>query len=131
MHSQNLATSLIALAAPCIVLLTACGGDDSVSGPATPRVDPTKPTVIALVAGGGQTVRVKSSVPNPPTFKVTNASGAGIPNVTVNFTIVAGGGGLSSTFATTAVVTVAARVYIDTIRAPIGVPRERRYLVTR
>jgi len=28
-------------------------------------------------------------------------------------------------------VTVAVRVYIDTIRAPIGVPRERRYLVTR
>jgi hypothetical protein len=27
-------------------------------------------------------------------------------------------------------VTVAARVYTDTIRAPIGVPRERRYLVT-
>ena len=28
-------------------------------------------------------------------------------------------------------VTVAAKLYIDTIRAPIGVPRERRYLVTR
>jgi len=102
MHSRYLATPLIVLAAPYIVLFTACGGGDSVSQPPTPKVDPTKPTAIALVAGGGQTVRVKSSVPNPPTFKVTNASGAGIPNVTVNFTIVAGGGGLSSTFATTA-----------------------------
>jgi hypothetical protein len=101
MHSRYLATPLIALAAACILLFTACGGD-SVSQPTTPKVDPTKTTAIALVAGGGQTVRVKSSVPNPPTFKVTNASGAGLPNVTVNFTIVAGGGELSSTFATTA-----------------------------
>jgi hypothetical protein len=28
-------------------------------------------------------------------------------------------------------VSVVARMFIDTIRAPIGVPRERRYLVTR
>jgi hypothetical protein len=102
MRSRYLATPLLVLAAPCLVLFTACGGGDSVSGPTTPKIDPTKPAAIALVAGSGQTVRVKSSVPNPPTFKVTNASGVGIPNVTVNFTIVAGGGGLSSTVATTA-----------------------------
>ena len=31
----------------------------------------------------------------------------------------------------TSPVTIAAKLYIDTIRAAIGVPRERRYLVTR
>src|SRR6476469_7551081 len=102
MHSRYLATRLIVLAAPCILLFTACGGGDSVSAPGTPKVDPTKPTAIALIAGGGQTVRIKSSVPNAPIFKVTNGNGAGIPNVTVNFTVVAGGGALSSAVATTA-----------------------------
>jgi hypothetical protein len=31
----------------------------------------------------------------------------------------------------TSLITIAAKLYVDTIRAPIGVPRERRYLLTR
>jgi len=88
----------------CTLVAVACSSSDNATGPGNsskPTVDLTKPTAITLVSGSGQTVRIGSAVPNPMTFKVTNSAGTGLSDVTVTFSVAAGGGSLGSNSAVT------------------------------
>lgn len=81
------------------MIVASCGGS-SESDQTTAPPPSTTPAAFSLVSGGGQAVRIKSAVPAPVTFKVTNAAGTGLGNVAVTFA--ASGGTLASTTATTA-----------------------------
>jgi ABC-type glycerol-3-phosphate transport system substrate-binding protein len=83
----TLATILAAVA-----VATTCGGD--ATGPAVP-------TSITLVSGNGQSGVVGQALPNALVVKVVDASGAGVPGVTVNWSVTSGGGSLSATSTTT------------------------------
>ena len=62
-----------------------------VSGAASVVVE-LEPERLARVAGDGQTARALSTLPEDPTVRVEDASGAPIPEVRVEFEVVAGGG---------------------------------------
>ncbi len=79
---------LLTLTLSC-ALLTACAADEP-SGPATPIPSAlTAASTITLGAVAG------TAVPTPPSVKVATAKGAGVPGVTVTFTVTMGGGAVS------------------------------------
>ncbi|HVT39257.1 MAG TPA: hypothetical protein VHE78_09445 [Gemmatimonadaceae bacterium] len=72
-----------------------------VYGVFTANVLPGPATRIAKSAGDGQTVGVGTSVPLPPSAKVTDVYGNPIAGVVVTFTVVAGGGAVTGPSSTT------------------------------
>jgi N-formylglutamate amidohydrolase len=70
-----------------LLLLLACSSDS----PGEPRTDPV-PTALTITAGNGQTAVVATPTGARPTVRVTDQSGAGVPDVTVTFTVTAGDG---------------------------------------
>ena len=58
--------------------------------------EPPNPASLTLVSGDGQSGQVGQALPNPLVVKVSAASGAGISGRTVTWTVVAGGGKMST-----------------------------------
>lgn len=80
-------------------MLLACGSD-SPTEPPEPSPD-TTPASLGASAGGGETVRVGTSVSTAPAVVVRNASGQALSGVAVNFTVEAGGGTVTGGTVTT------------------------------
>ena len=88
-----------------VVTLSACGGGGAKdAGPTSPppTVDLTKPTAISVASGSGQTVRIRSAVPSPVSFRVTNVNGTGLASVSVSLAVTGGGGTLATSTAVSA-----------------------------
>lgn len=79
--------SPLAAALAVAFLLTAC------SGPPTESSGP--PAGLAIQAGNNQEVAVGFAVPIAPSVKVHDATGRGVPGVTVRFEVMSGGGSVT------------------------------------
>ncbi len=86
--SRRAAACLAALG----VMTAACNGSGG--------VDPNTPTQMALSAGDQQAAPVNTALPNPLVVIVKNASGNPVPNVTVHWAVVTGGGSIDPTSTT-------------------------------
>jgi len=81
---------------PTVVLaMVAQGCGNGVTNP------DTTPAAIVIVSGNNQTAQVGTALGNPLVVRVTNASGGALSGVTVNWSVLAGGGTLGSTSSTT------------------------------
>ena len=71
--------------------------------PSSPPPGPTAgpPVAMAIYAGDGQNAAASSSVSVPPSVRVTDAVGVGVPGVVVTFSIRSGGGSISGEVVTT------------------------------
>src|SRR2546422_8285826 len=69
-------------------LCASCGQSPT----AAPRLGP--PTALQVVTGNEQTGEEGAVLPVPLTLQVLDAGGQGVPSVTVNWTVTAGGGTL-------------------------------------
>jgi hypothetical protein len=74
---------------------SAITGSQSVTFSATGTASPAA-TAIALSSGNNQSAKVNTALPAPLAVKVTNASGAAVAGVTVNWAVTAGGGKVSA-----------------------------------
>jgi hypothetical protein len=77
-------------------LFAAACSADSLPGPGR-----TTPAALARVSGDGQSGPVTQPLADPLVVIVTDSGGAGVPGIPVTWTVVAGGGSLSATSATT------------------------------
>jgi len=59
------------------------------------------PVGLLAVSGGNQAVIAGTNAPSPPSVKVVDGTGAGVPGVVVNFAVTAGGGSINPAAATT------------------------------
>lgn len=80
-----------ALAALGSAAFMACGGDGG--GMTEP---PGPPTQVAKTSGDGQSWYFGNPLPNPYTVTVKDVNNRNVPNVTVTWTVAAGGGSVSS-----------------------------------
>lgn len=62
---------------------------------------PQVPVALNLVSGSGQTGVVGQGLPSPLVVKVVDAAGAGVPGVSVAWSVTSGGGSLSAAITTT------------------------------
>lgn len=83
------------LLAAATVLALACGGNSN------ENKQPGPPTAIKVSAGDQQTGQVGQELGAPIAAKVVDANGRGVPGQSVDFTVMAGGGHLSTTSALT------------------------------
>jgi len=85
-----------------VVGAAACGGDSpSDPGNGSGSGPDLTPASMSVTAGGGETVRVGSTVATPPAVTVKNAAGTPLSGVGVTFTVEAGGGNLTGASAVT------------------------------
>jgi divalent metal cation (Fe/Co/Zn/Cd) transporter len=84
---QRLAAVLLAVSAA--VTLTTCRGAETTG--------PVVPSSVASLSGNFQTGVAGHILPQPLSVLATASSGAGVPNVPVQWTVTAGGGSLSAT----------------------------------
>lgn len=82
-----------ALAAALVAGLVACGGGESSPTP-TPPSTPAVPATVAISAGNQQVAAAGAPVATAPTVVVRDAQNRPVPGVTVQFSVVAGGGTL-------------------------------------
>ncbi len=75
------------------------GGIPAVTFNATAAAPP--PTRIAINSGDGQSAIAGQPVPIPPSVKITDSEGVGVPGVSVTFSIRSGGGSISGANAVT------------------------------
>lgn len=73
--------------------LTACGGSNDATGPASP---PGEPARVSVQSGDQQTAAVTEELADPMRARVEDADGQSIPDVTVSWVITAGGGSVFS-----------------------------------
>jgi adhesin/invasin len=78
-----------------LLALVRCGGDSG-SGP-----DPSKPAALSLVSGNAQTGTVGQPLAEALVVRVLNSQNQAVSGATVNWSVTAGGGGLSSAANTT------------------------------
>ena len=83
-----------------VTVMAACGGGDSPTGPSTPPPPAVQPS-IQILSGNGQTARIGSPVGSAPTVRVVGAGGAGVSGISVTFSVVLGGGSVTSGTVTT------------------------------
>ena len=76
--------------------LSGCGGSDSQTIIDPPPPPPPVPGAVAIVDGNQQSGYIRRPVPKALTVQVNNSSGAGMPNVKVDWSVTAGGGNLST-----------------------------------
>jgi alpha-tubulin suppressor-like RCC1 family protein len=96
MRSPRLALLLLVGLIPAAIT---CGGDST---------GPQLPAALNLVSGNGQSGTVGQALPNPLVVKLVDASGAGVPGVTMLWSAMSGGGALSAATMTTDAVGAAA-----------------------
>lgn len=87
------------------ILLLACGSDSTVDPPEI------TPAAISIENGQAQTAVVATSTDVRPTVRVTDDTGAGVPNTTVSFTVTTGGGWVTNAAVTTDAQGVAATTW--------------------
>jgi YVTN family beta-propeller protein len=80
---------------PAVLLSSACGGAGTEPEPVGP------PAGIAVSGGNQQTGQPGGLLTAPVAAKVTDASGRGVPNIPVDFTIIAGEGAIVTPFVRT------------------------------
>jgi adhesin/invasin len=90
---QTVARTLLPTAALAVVL-QACGSEGT-------NPPDTTPAAITIVSGDNQTAQVGTALGNPLVVRVTNAAGGALNQVTVNWSVLAGGGTLGSATSTT------------------------------
>ncbi len=86
------------IAAAAVLLLTACPGENGTDPDPTPD---TTPASIGVVSGNDQTNEVNNALGAPLVVVVKNAAGSGLGSKTVDWTVQAGGGMLSSATSST------------------------------
>ena len=86
--ADSLGIRFVSLAA-CALFVLSCGGAES-TGPA-----PATPAVIALVSGDSQSVTSGTAFGQPLVVRVTAASAAAVPGITVTFQVTSGSGGVN------------------------------------
>src|SRR5262249_27087457 len=96
MRVHSVPTGLSSLLA---AFLIGCSGDAGPSQPPTPKIDPAKPTAIALVSGNAQTARIKTAVSSAVVLRVTNGLNAPLSGIPVSFSVTAGSGTLAGSSA--------------------------------
>lgn len=81
-------------------LLTACSGESTGPGETPGQKPPPKPipAAISKAAGDGQSARLGSALGTQLAVKVTDSSGKAVPDATVSWTVVSGGGSVSANF---------------------------------
>jgi len=89
MRSTRLALLLLAGLLPAVIT---CGGDST---------GPQLPAALNLVSVNGQSGVVGQALANPLVVKVVDAAGAGVPGVSVAWSVTSGGGALSAATTTT------------------------------
>jgi glucose/arabinose dehydrogenase len=85
--------------------LAGCNGDSPASNPppATPQapVDDRTPVATAAAAGNNQSAPTGTNVPVRPAVRVTDRAGRAVPNMSVVFEVVSGGGSVTGATQTT------------------------------
>lgn len=83
-----------------IAFTAACGSDGGPTPPADNTPD-TTPAALVVVSGGGQSAAPGTALAQPLVVRVDNASSQPLANVTVTWSVLSGGGTLSTTSTTT------------------------------
>ena len=83
------------LGATLMVFGASCSSND------TTTVTPNPPVVVAAFTGNNQTTTVNATLVTPLTVKVTDAAGAAVAGVTVNWVVTSGGGSVTPATSTT------------------------------
>lgn len=83
------------LGATLMVFGASCSSND------TTTVTPNPPAVVAAFTGNNQTTTVNATLVTPLTVKVTDAAGAAVAGVTVNWVVTSGGGSVTPATSTT------------------------------
>ena len=86
----------------------------------TIRVTPAPPTALQLVSGGGQSAPELLPLPDSVVVRVVDRFGFGVPGVTVAFTVVTGGGSLSSASVVTSSGATPGRAAVRWTVGPVG-----------
>lgn len=90
-----------------VLFASACGGGDSKGGPTDPTEPPPPPPPVIgapaslVVEGDGKSWPTQTVLSSAGRVLVKDEDGAGVPNVTVRFTVASGGGSLAASTATT------------------------------
>jgi hypothetical protein len=84
-----------AVAVILLATISSCGGGDSTNP------DNHTPTALLRISGEGQSGIVGDALPNLLVVQVQDHAGSGVPNVTVHWSVTAGGGSLSAAETTT------------------------------
>jgi trimeric autotransporter adhesin len=93
------ASGLVTAVRPGSAQITATA--EGVAGSASARVDPGPPAAVDAVSGGGQQGTTGSTLPDPLVVRVVDAAGFPVAGVTVQWTVLEGGGSVSPTSAQT------------------------------
>ncbi len=70
------------------------------TGIAVPPPPPPQPNILLSISGNGQTATVGTALANPYVIQVRNAAGAGVPGISVTWTVISGGGSIAQSTTT-------------------------------
>jgi hypothetical protein len=92
-------TWVLGTSAGALNVLRASVDGTTLSASATAAITPAPAAALVVVAGGGQFAVAGSPLPEPPAVRVTDVFGNPVPNETVTFQVIQGGGSATGTTA--------------------------------